>query len=63
MTKEHCSNCGQILTEENIRFALEDASGLMQEELTFCCPTYTDEKGCLGYSKEDENKPAYWSTK
>jgi len=59
--KEHCSNCGQELTEENIQLALEDA-GLPQDELRFFCPRYSDEKGCPGYSQKDEKKEAYWST-
>jgi hypothetical protein len=32
--KEHCSNCGQALSEENIQLALEDAGEDPQELLT-----------------------------
>lgn len=39
MAKEICNNCGQELSEENIRLACEDA-GMPQEELSFCCPSY-----------------------
>ncbi len=61
MDKERCCNCGGELTEENIKLAVEDA-GLPQDELTFCCPTYTDQGGCMGFCNEDRDKPAYWST-
>ena len=59
---ETCSNCGGLLTEESIRLAVEDA-GIPREELSFCCPTYSDEGGCQGWAKEDETAAAYWSTK
>ena len=63
MEKEHCSNCGWELSAENIRLALEDAgAGISQEELTFCCPSYSDEEGCKGYAKADLDIPAYWRT-
>ena len=62
-----CSNCGGSLTDENIRLALDDAGediGILTHEdfdrYSFCCPTYSDEGGCLGYSREDQDKPAYW---
>ena len=66
-----CSNCGWSLTPENIASGMEDAGLDPQavetrggrealDRLTFCCPTYTDEGGCLGYSSEDREKPAYW---
>jgi len=60
--REKCNNCGWPLTEENIRLALEDASFYEQDELTFCCPSYTEEGGCKGTAKEDETLPAYWRT-
>ena len=61
----HCSNCGCDLTTENIRLALEDCGeGIEQESLTLCCPTYSDEMGCQGYSaKEYRELPAYWYTR
>lgn len=61
MKRETCSNCGWELTEKNVELACEDA-GVPQDELTFCCPTYTDEKGCLGYCAPDRELPAYWYT-
>ena len=45
MEKEFCNNCGQELTEENIRLACE-AAGLPQEELSFCCPSYGRHTAC-----------------
>jgi len=66
-----CSHCDMILTGENIAGALEDYGINPQNEetrqaieeidhITLCCPTYSDEKGCLGYSSEDREKAAYW---
>lgn len=60
-----CSNCGWNLSEENIRLAIEDysSSPLSEEEmdhLSFCCPSYSDEEGCKGYSRDDRALPAYW---
>ena len=66
-----CSNCGGHLTVGNIAAALVDVGIDPNEEetmqgceeidhLTFCCPTYTDDGGCLGYSSEDREQAAYW---
>jgi hypothetical protein len=30
------------------------------DRLTLCCPTYSDEGGCQGYSAADRDQPAYW---
>lgn len=65
----HCSNCGMILSEENIALAIrdygisEDLDQISEEEadhFSFCCPSYSDENGCQGYSLEDWEAPAYW---
>jgi hypothetical protein len=61
MQKETCCNCGAELSDENIKLACEDA-GLPQDELSFCCPSYSDQQGCQGYCKADRNLPAYWYT-
>ena len=65
--KHHCANCGQRLSEDNIRLALEDAGthpqGIDDDELehfSFCCPDYSDESGCPGYAPADEDKAADW---
>ena len=66
--KHHCSNCGQKLSEDNIRLALEDSgenpAGIEDndelEAFSFCCPDYSDESGCPGYARADEDKAAYW---
>ena len=65
--KYHCANCGQWLSEDNIRLALEDAgenpAEIDPDELeyySFCCPDYKDESGCPGYAPADEDKAAYW---
>ena len=66
-----CSNCGQQLTIENLARALMDAgldpnavetreSATEIDRLMLCCPTYSEERGCLGYSSEDKEKAAYW---
>lgn len=66
-----CSNCGWQLTTENIANALFDAGVDPNDEatrdkteaidrLTLCCPGYSDESGCPGYSAEDREKAAYW---
>lgn len=39
----------------------EDA-GTAQANLTFCCPSYSDETGCSDYSKQDREAPTYWRT-
>lgn len=57
-----CANCGQELTEENIRLAIEDYNG-NRHDLTFCCPDYSDETGCPGYGRDDRGKMAYWYTR
>lgn len=67
MKQEHCANCGGLLTETNIRLAVEDA-GLPQDELIFCCPSYglIDDgfggtyEACQGTATSDETLPAYW---
>lgn len=69
MHKEHCHCCGFPLTEENVRLAVEDA-GVPQDELTFCCPSYAEQKdedgkryeACQGYATADRDVPAYWRT-
>lgn len=68
-----CSNCGQHLSTENITNALLDLGVNPNEEetrekvaevekITLCCPTYSEETGCKGYSSEDKELAAYWST-
>jgi len=58
-----CSNCGQVLSEENIRLAMEDLGGdVAEDKITFCCPGYTDDKGCPGYGRDDRSEMAYWYT-
>lgn len=61
MGRHDCNNCGQTLTDENVRLAIEDAL-MLEEELSFCCPSYDWHEGCKGYSIEDQKKPAYWRT-
>lgn len=65
--RRYCVNCGQRLSEGNIRFALEETGENLTEidpgELeyySFCCPDYSDESGCPGYAPADEDKAAYW---
>lgn len=62
-----CSNCGQILSEENVILGIEDygedPEDISEDELdhlSFCCPGYSDESGCPGYSREDKSLAAYW---
>lgn len=59
---EHCANCGGHLTEENIRLAVEDATGIPRGDLIFYCPEYAEER-CPGWAKEDETKAVYWTAR
>lgn len=66
-----CANCGQKLSEHNIVAALEDAGydphqakseawDAILDHFSVCCPGYTDEKGCEGYTMADRARTAYW---
>ena len=58
-----CSNCGGRLTEENIFEAIRDFGEISKgdmDHLRFYCPGYSDKEGCPGYSREDQQLPAYW---
>ena len=60
---ERCSNCGNELTEENIRLALEEAKqfGLRQSGMRLYCPSYNSATdSCEGYGEGDEKRESYW---
>jgi len=67
--KRECSNCGQILSEENILLAINDSGAhpegeeWIEEHMGFCCPTYSDGDGCKGYAAADREIAAYWMIK
>lgn len=69
-----CNNCGHHLSKDNIVKSLEDYGAYNAEDMyedntiedeagvVFCCPSFTWEEGCKGYSKDDRELPAYWRT-
>lgn len=64
---EQCAQCGQFLSTANIIGALQEIGedGMYfycARKVTFCCPGYTDEHGCPGYSTGDTSTAAYWYT-
>jgi hypothetical protein len=63
--KFRCSNCGYEITKEQVFLALEDAGedpllAEASDHYSFCCPTYTDQRGCQGTAQADADEPAYW---
>ena len=58
--KHKCKNCGQELSEQNIKLACEDTT-LPLDEIDLYCPSYSPETDtCPGYSKADQERSAYW---
>lgn len=56
-----CQNCGQELTEENIRLAEAEVL-VKRDQLKLYCPAYDSEHDtCPGYSTFDQSQAAKWA--
>jgi len=65
---QRCPHCGEVIPPEQVQKTMQapkwygaslEETGVLVEELSFSCSSYTEESGCEG---NEPTRIAYWET-